>query len=703
MAEKQPPARSEELSDKESIREKLLKGYEAIDKAFLDAADRIDDTLDYWKIFNCEWSSKQYYQGDANAFVPIVHDAIEARKTRFVNQVFPETGRYVDVITDQEEMPSALIALIDHYIEFARVREIVLPALFKNGDVEGQWNIYIDWTERTRHVTTRMQSGPDLGDGLKLDADMVGEEDTIEDTHEEEVLEFGPSVEVIPDADVCVIPAIADTIDDALFRYGGSVTILRRWSKEMIERKIADGDVTEEGGEELLARFDQGSAGSGSEGNQREDTRREHVDSAGIKSGGGGKFALVYETWRVLEVDDTQRLTRTYYGSDKLVLSCKLNPFWCDLCPLLSGAVDKVSGSFKGISKVQPVEKLQYLANDYLNQGADSASLGLNPVIATDPSSNPRASQMVITQGAVWEVNPATTKFMEFPHLWVAAEELVESLSRRIMQTLGVNPSMITQRSGSKKPTQAEIAAEQVVDMMTTADVIIPFEAGILTPMIARFVAYDQQFRREAIWVRAFGREGIKSGMQEVPPQQAGNRVQFRWLGVEAARTAAQMQQQIAFMNVLRTIPPEMMPGRKVNIVPLVERACESVFGPHLGPKIFPPISDLVGVPPEAENQLLGQGVDLPVHPEDNDAQHLAEHAKLPPSPVRNAHMQRHQVQMSAKNQMAAQQAQQQQGGGGGRGPQAGAQTKGPGRMKQPPGALKPGQMAGGMPALRTV
>jgi hypothetical protein len=224
--------------------------------------------------------------------------------------------------------------------------------------------------------------------------------------------------------------------------------------------------------------------------------------------------------------------------------------------------------------------------------------------------------------------------------------------------------------------------------------------------MIARFVAYDQQFRREAIWVRAFGREGIKSGMQEVPPPQAGNRVQFRWLGVEAARTAAQMQQQIAFMNVLRTIPPEMMPGRKVNIVPLVERASESVFGPHLGPKIFPPISDLVGVPPEAENQLLGQGVDLPVHPEDNDAQHLAEHAKLPPSPVRNAHMQRHQVQMSAKNQMAAQQAQQaqqQQGGGGGRGPQAGAQTKGPRRMKQPPGALKPGQMAGGMPALRTV
>ena len=103
----QPPSRTDELSDDEDISEELLKVYTGIDKAFQDHADRINDTLDYWSVFNCEYGSKQYYNGNSNAYVPIVHDAIEARKTRFVNQVFPQSGRYVECDTDQDELPEA--------------------------------------------------------------------------------------------------------------------------------------------------------------------------------------------------------------------------------------------------------------------------------------------------------------------------------------------------------------------------------------------------------------------------------------------------------------------------------------------------------------------------------------------------------------------------------------------------------------------
>jgi len=681
----QPPSRTEELSTREKIAEELLKVYVGIDKAFQDAADRINDTLDYWQVFNCEWSSKQFYNGNSQAFVPIVHDAIEARKTRFVNQVFPQSGRYVECDTDQDEMPEAQMALINHYVDKAGLRTTVLPALFKNGDVEGQWNIYVDWAERKRFVTTKTQSGPEI-EGLHLAAEDVDEDDRIEDVEEEEISDFGPCVEVIPDTDVMISPAIADSVDDALYRYGGSVTILRRWSKEIIEAKMAADEITEDGGDELLERFKQG----GATDNPRKDAKKDHVDSAGIK--GAGKYALVYETWKVLKVDGKRRLTRTFFGGDDLVLSCRLNPFWCDLCPLLSVPVDKITGSAKGISKVKPVEKLQYLANDYMNQGADSASYGLNPIIATDPIGNPKVGSMVIDLGAVWEVNPETTKFMEFPRLWEAAEGLVESLSKRIFQTLGVNPSMITQR-GSKKPSQAEIMAEQQVDMLTVADVIIPFEAGILTPMIERFVAYDAQFRDEAIWVRAFGEAGMKSGMQEVPPQQQQNRVVYRWLGVEAARTQQQMQQQISLMGVLMKIPPEQLGGRKLNMRPIIERAIEGVCGPKLAQQVFPPAE---GIKPDIENTMLSQGVDIPVHPNDNDAEHVQEHMKLPAGPIRDGHIGKHQQQMALKAQAAAQQQQQagQQPGGGG---QPGAQKKGPQRAPGPPGGLRPGQMAGGV------
>ena len=689
MADKAPPSRTDELSEKDKIYDELIKLYVGIDKAYLDAADRINDQLDYWGIFNCEYGPKQYYNGASNAYIPIVHDAIEARKTRFVNQVFPQSGRYVECDTDQDELPEALIALVNHYVDAASLRTIVLPALFKNGDIEGQWNIYVDWSERTRHTTKKVTRGPDLGDGLVLDADDVAEDDRVDDTEDEEVVSFGPLVEVIPDTDVVIVPAVAESVDDALYRYGGSVTILRRWSKEMIEAKRAEGEITEDGADELLERFKQG----GGKDESRKDAAKDHVDSAGIK--GGGKYALVYETWKVLKIEGERRLTRTFFGGDNLILSCRLNPFWCDLCPLISVPVDKVTGSAKGISKVKAVETLQYLANDYANQGFDSANFGLCPITMTDPIGNPKVEGMVVAPAALWMCNPETTKFLEFPKLWQDAEGLVESLSRRIFQTLSVNPSMITQRSGSKKPTQAEVMAEQQVDIMSTADVIIPFEAGVLTPMLERFVAYDAQFRKEAIWVRSFGEAGMKSGMQEVPLQQQQNRVTWRWLGVEAARTQQQIQQQIALMNVIRTIPPEQLGGRQVNMVPIIERAIDGACGPKLAQKVFP---SAAGVEPEMENEILAQGVDIPVHPQDNDAEHMKVHAQLPPGQIRDGHLRKHQQQMSMKAQAAAQQQQQQ---GGGKGPQAGGQPKGPRAVKGPPGALRPGQMAGGMPAPR--
>jgi hypothetical protein len=306
---------------------------------------------------------------------------------------------------------------------------------------------------------------------------------------------------------------------------------------------------------------------------------------------------------------------------------------------------------------------------------------------------------LVIDQGAVWPVHPNGIRFLEFPRLWEHAEGLVEALSQRIMRTLSVNPSMVAQRSSSKKPSQAEIMGEQQIDMLSTADVIIPFESGILTPMIQRFDAYDAQFRKDAIWVRAFGKQGMTSGMQEVPPQQQGYRVWYKWLGVEQARTMQQMQQQIAFINVLRGIPPDQMPGRKLDIVPVVEQACLAIFGPTVAPKVFRPL--VVGVPPEQENALLAQGIDLPVEPMDNDAQHMQVHAQLPPSPIRDGHIHKHQMQMSMKNQAAAAQQQAQQGGGkpGAGGPKPGGQPQMPGGAQAPPGALRAGQMAGGMRA----
>lgn len=686
--------RADELSGKPKIKEKLLKMYESIDSAWQDNADRINNICDWWDIWFCKLGPKQFYNGNSQVFVPIVRDAVEARCTRFVNQVFPVNGRYIDVVTSDDELPQAQMALVDHYVDRAKLRTEVIPSLFRNGDIEGQYNIYVSWREYERHTTVKTLKGPMI-EGIEMDADEIGQ-DPIEDVEDEVTKDFGPHVEVIPDTDVIMLPAMAASADEAVMHYGGSVTIMRRWTKQNIDDACSRDDITKDAAEALKERMD----GKGNDPS-RKDAAKMHLDSAGVKK--AGKYVLVYETWTRLKVGDDMRIVRVYFGGPDLILGCKLNPYWCDLLPIISAPAKKVAASGKGNSMVGIVADMQIAANDYWNQGADSATYALLPIIMTDPIKNPRVGSMVLDLAAVWEVDPGSTKFAEFPPLYKEAIELISAIKAQIFESLSVNPSMVSQRPSSKKPTQAEIAAEQQIDMMTVADVLTPFEHGILTPMVQRFVAYDAQFRSESLAVKSFGEDGQRMNMQEIPPQQMNNRIWYRWNGVEQARTAQQMQMQMAGLKVLSEVPPQMLHGRTIDMAPIVERFVESTYGPRLGPKVFKQLADLMGEPPEEENQLLAQGFDLPVHPVDNDAKHMAIHAQLlrqgDPRGVIRQHILRHQQQMANKNAAAAQaQAQQQGQAPQGRG-QAGAMTRGRGKPKQPPGSLRPGQMPTAMPA----
>jgi hypothetical protein len=119
---------------------------------------------------------------------------------------------------------------------------------------------------------------------------------------------------------------------------------------------------------------------------------------------------------------------------------------------------------------------------------------------------------------------------------------------------------MMTQGS-KKKQSQAEVANEQQVDILTTADSVTVLENSILTPMVARFLELDHQYRDDVVTVRQYGQLGKQAEMQRIEPIQFNRRYQFRWYGVEAARTTQQVQQQIAALNVIRGIPAQFYPA----------------------------------------------------------------------------------------------------------------------------------------------
>jgi hypothetical protein len=681
---RRPLKRADDITSKLD-EDDLLDLYKDVCKGFEEQRDRADEIADNWDMYNCRLSDRQFYNGTSQIATPFVQDAVEARVTRFTNQLFPQSGRFVEVTTNGEDPPQAIQSLLEMYVRKCKFRTDVIPELLRNGDVEGQWNVYVSWDENTRYVTGKVTKQPKMAGGAENPA-----AEPVEDIDHEEVVDSLPDIEVLSDPDVLILPAACKNSVHAI-NTGGSVTVIRRWSKAKIKKAMREGDIKKDAGEALIE-----SMSSPKTGQDGKDIAKEQLDAAGIRE--RGKVALIYELWKKFEVEGERRLCRVYFGVPDIVLGAKLNPFWNDRCPLISAALKKKTGSSKGRAPVCSVTDLWVLSNDTINEGADTAHFSAMPIVMTDPLENPRVDTMVLGLASVWEVKPSSTEIVTFPELWQNALTRALAIKDQIFQTLGVNPSMIPMTTGrpTAKRNQAELAIEQQVDILTTADVVGNFEESIATPMIQMIAEHDQQFRDDAITVQVYGELGLQVLNEEVPPLQLGNRYEYRWFGVESARNAAQMQQQISGLNVFKEIPPNLYQGYKLNMAPLLVRVAEHLFGPRVGPRIFEKVKE-ISTDPWIENELLLHGFDVELAPSDDDMEHIQVHMHVVESHAdthgkAQAHIVKHQAQMQAK--MVAQMQQMQPGGGGGAGPKPGGQVTQPRQGKGPPGGIPPDQMA---------
>src|ERR1035437_1033578 len=276
----------DELSTRKSVEKRGLKIYKEVEKGFQDERVRADQNCDFWDVYNLELNYSQRYNGTSKTYLPLVHDAVEARVTRFVNQVFPSNGRYVEVTTQNGDVPYAHAALIENYIKKAKLRTQVIPAMIRNGDVEGQYTIYATWKKDKRTVRYREKDPMQLNgmEGMDLGDDLG---DKVDNVKEEELENGYTHVETINDSDICILPATADSIEDALAK-GGSVTLVMRMSKGEVQNNIDDGTFKKDKGEMLLKGFT-----SNSLSGRFKNPRKENAAAAGIKTHGASKFALI--------------------------------------------------------------------------------------------------------------------------------------------------------------------------------------------------------------------------------------------------------------------------------------------------------------------------------------------------------------------------------------------------------------------------
>lgn len=687
------PDRDRQLCDLKSIREQLLGGdekptgiFDDIEAGFVAQADRSNTIMDNWDAYKCRLGGGQYYNGNYKIFFPILVDAIRARTTRFANQMFPQSGRYIDAGTANGDEPFAQIALMEHYVRRMRMKNTIVKPLLKNGDLEGNYTIYVDWKSITRKVMSRsFRPVNDQGE----ERPEYGE---VEDVQEEDIEDAGPDIEVISDSDFLVLPVTVKSIDEAI-QAGGSVSVRRRYTKRMIKLMMDEGDIGKKVGKAFLQSMSELADLPG-----RRDTAKRVCEAAGIRVHKGVKTAVVCETWTRLKIPCGETaLCRVYFGGDDSILGVKRNPYWNDRCPVITEPLDRDSASIKGRAPTCDVFDLQLAANDLVNECMDVSSFAAMPIVAADPEKNTKSSSMVLGLGAVWDIDPHAIEFKEFPALYTRLLPLLDKVEGTIMRNLGVNPSMLPQMTGKPgaKRNQAEVALELQVDLLTTADAVSLVE-DVLNQALLRFAEYDHQFRDKPMSVRAFGPMGQRANMEEISPITLDSGFWYVWLGVEAARNAAMAQQQIAALATLMKIPPDKIPGYKVDLSAALQQIALTQFGPRIAPLTLISLKDQQSVSPEEEEQMLEQGFQVLPHPFDDDAKHLQVHMPAmqqdgDSNGVRALHIQGHLAQRQAK---AVAQAQQQQGPTGQRAPQPGSMPGAPRPPVRVPGAINEDRMA---------
>jgi len=615
--------RQKNFASQKIIRERAAEFYEKVVKGFENKRDQSKKIDEYWDIYNCKLNENQTYDGDSKVFYPVVRDAVESRVKRFMGQLFPNVGRLIECVSETNDTHYATLSILHRHIRFAKLRSLI-PALLRNGDVEGQWSLMMGWKSIKRGVVHRIMK------------------DEVKDIEQDEVVEEGPDITIIPAQDLLVMPATVDNIEDAEI-----VAVALRLSEGALKRYVKDGI------------FTQSQVTLMSKGEKDKSPATKRTSDAGVKSDGKKTYYLVYKAFIKMKLDeDEDELCEVYFGGKDIVPGIRRCQTWSGKIPIISVPCDSISGSFWGKPRMDAVAQLQYQVNDVINMGMDSASYSLLPIIMTDPLKNPRVESMILAKAAIWETSPNDTQFASFPQLWNDALGMVQILKSQIMESMDVNDAMMGKAPPGRKNAQA-IAQMQSEALQNINDTVRRVENEVMNPILEWIFELDEQYRDTDLTVMTEGEIGVQSRVEKIPPQQFNTRYYFRWLGTESLQGAQRVQQQIGLMNVLRGLPPQALNGRTLDIGPIVDYVTESVLGPSVAPRVIIDNRHKMTISPDEENMMLHNNLPVEVSPMDDDAQHVQSHQQAAQltGDLQGAfrqHIMKHMAQMQAKAQAAA-------------------------------------------------
>lgn len=660
-----------------------MKLYPIVAKGYANKEEQEDRIFEFRNILNAIPDENQQYSGNSLCYVPAVRDCTFARAKRALKQLFPASGKHVDGVGSDNSIPYTQLSLLEYYIRKLRLESVVRTDLVC-GDVTGQWNLMLDWTKSKRTITKAVRKNAMLStlEGENV-ADMGIEDPTeqVEVKEDETITEEGPEVTDFATEDLVVIPPTCQNLQKAT-----AVSVRLYMSAENVREMVDEGvfilpentDIEQFCNDEYTP--------------ERRNPKKKAVFDAGIKTEGTNAFALVYMVYTKLDFGGEHKESGiVYYAGQDEILGIIKNPLWSGKVPIISEPVERMQGSFFGRSKFEPVKYMQWNLTDFFNMGQDAAMYSVMPIYKVDPLKVPQWTHLVQGLAAIWPVAPGDVEPMVTPSLWKDSAAVCDWLESRIWQAMDVNEMMMGRMPSGRK-NNAMIGGMQQEAMVNISDHASRYEQVMLNPLVEMLFEFDQQFRTTDLMIVQRGEIGQKAAMETIPPSQWGTKYDFRWMGTQIMLGMQQLQQQIAFINVLQGVPPQQLGGRVLDVSPALIAGCENVFGPDMAPLILVDKTNQFTVPPDVENEVLHNGFTSSVHEADNDPEHLQSHMKAAslngdPIGLYKMHMGMHMAQLQRKQQM-------QMAAAGGMPPEASAPGV-PGKPGGGPGTVAPPGAAG--------
>jgi len=593
------------------MREKILSTIgKRVEKAFSSESRKKFESkiADYWKAWNAQSIDSQY-DGFHTVTLPFAHDAIEACVKRDVATFFPVSNEWVTATGPDQEVSYKISKLLNHHLVSSEFMDTI-RIVDRTARVTGTGILYADW----ENDLDPDEEEPDL--------------ETLNPLAEQEV-EEGTVFRSVGPENFLVEPITCLSLKKA------SLVAERRFLDVGMYRRLVEEGVYEASKD--LEKYLKGDIDEG-----LKDILEAKNSGIGLKGEGLSTVIIVVDVFTEFEGKD-MLITL----SKGIVLRAEESPFGKER-PYFGVSRKQDGQSFFGHGDIQYIMGMAEAANDFINQGLDSATYALCPVVSVDPKTSPNYKSFVMEPGAIWTGGSATP--LQMPNLANEALGLVNDIKMQIQTTMGLTPPVNIDQ-GSRKPA-AVAAMMQAEIQLAEQDWARSFEQNILIPAAQWILELDQKHRKNPVTTFGVSEELMTIDLSGLDPKQ----FLLTWQGSRQATNPAKSQQVLTALNILSKVPPQALGGKTLDLSPLLEYLFGTVFALPVADKIISDPRENTSIDPRIENQGLAVGVYLPVHKQDDDMLHIQVHSQLQ-TPESQNHIQEHLKQAHLKMQ-AQQQAQ---------------------------------------------